>query len=137
MINITEIIMAFDFGIKRIGMAIGQKLTCTTQPIGILKTQSGHPDWQNIEYIYNLWQPSRLIVGLPLKIDGREQTITILSKRFAIQLQERFQIQVEMHDERFTTIEARSNRRLNYYYHYDNGLLIKKKKNYSNRFNSC
>lgn len=127
MINIIEIIMAFDFGIKRIGVAIGQKLTRTTQPIGTLKTQSGHPNWQNIEYIYNLWKPSRLIVGLPLKIDGGAQAITILSKQFAKQLQERFQITVEMHDERFTTIEARSNHNRNYYYNYDYGLKKIKK----------
>lgn len=102
------IIMAFDFGLTNIGIAIGQILTCTTQPLGISKSKLGVPDWKHITYIYHEWKPIKLIVGLPLKMDGTEQSITILSKKFAIQLEKKFKVPVEMYDERFTTIEARS-----------------------------
>lgn len=104
----VEIIMAFDFGTKNIGIAIGQNLTYTTRPLTVIKSQLGSPHWNAIEFIYNEWSPVLLIVGLPLNIDGSEQPITFLSKKFAIQLKKRFQTTVKMHDERFSTIEARS-----------------------------
>lgn len=108
MTSTTGIIMAFDFGLKNIGIAIGQKLTGTTQPLHVSKSKLGVPNWKNIEHVYNEWNPTKLIVGLPLKIDGHEQLITILSRRFAAQLRKKFKVSVTMYDERFSTIEARS-----------------------------
>ncbi|CAD83321.1 putative endonuclease involved in recombination [Candidatus Blochmanniella floridana] len=108
MIKKIAIIMAFDFGTKKIGIAIGQKITGTTQSLEILPSKFGIPNWKKIEHIFNVWKPNKLIVGLPLKMNGNTQHITLLSKRFAVQLTHRFKITVEMHDERFTTIEARS-----------------------------
>lgn len=105
----TGIIMAFDFGIRNIGIAVGQQLTYTTQPIKVLKSKDGIPDWKKINYIYNEWNPIILVVGLPVQIDGSYQYITILSKKFAKQLKKRFKITVRMHDERFSSVEARSN----------------------------
>ncbi|URJ29201.1 Holliday junction resolvase RuvX [Blochmannia endosymbiont of Camponotus modoc] len=117
MMSNVDIVMGFDFGTKHIGVAIGQKLTYTAQPLTVLRSQSGVPNWKRIKDIYNTWKPIILVVGLPLKIDGNEQPITILAKIFAIQLKELFPVTVKMHDERFSTSEAR----LNYfeYYHYD------------------
>lgn len=112
--SISDIIIGFDFGIKKIGVAVGQKLTYTTYPIGVLRSISGNPNWKSIDCIYQEWNPKKIIVGLPLKKDGSEQGITILSRKFAIQLKKRFNIIVEMHDERFTTYEARF---YNHYYH--------------------
>lgn len=111
---ITGIIMAFDYGTKNIGIAVGQTLTYNAQPIYVSKSKYGIPDWKNIEYIYDEWRPIKLIVGLPLKINGNEQLITILSRNFAAQLQKKFKIAVEMYDERFSTIEARSKILINY-----------------------
>lgn len=122
---IIGIIMAFDFGINNIGIAIGQILTCTTQPLNVCKSKSGVPDWKNIEHTYNEWNPIKLIVGLPLKMNGNEQTITILSKKFAKQLQKKFNIPVDMHDERFSTVEARSK-----FLKYSKNNLLKSKKTY-------
>lgn len=110
---ISGIIMAFDFGTKQIGVAIGQNFTYTTQPLLVLKSHLGVPNWKIIECIYNEWKPVILIVGLPLQMNGNDQLITILSKKFAMQLKKRFNTKVEMHDERFSTIEARS-----YYFKY-------------------
>lgn len=109
------IIMAFDFGTKNIGIAIGQTLTYTTRPLKVLKSKFGVPNWKTIEYIYNEWNPIILIVGLPLQMNGNDQPITILSKKFAVQLKKRFKTTVEMHDERFSSIEARSDY-LKYHY---------------------
>lgn len=123
--SMIGIVMAFDFGLKNIGIAVGQTLTYTTQPLYVSKSKFGLPDWKNIERIYNEWNPIKLIVGLPLKMDGNEQFITILSKQFAIQLKKKFKISVEMYDERFSTVEARSR-----YIKYSQKHLLKSKKNF-------
>ncbi|URJ32638.1 Holliday junction resolvase RuvX [Blochmannia endosymbiont of Camponotus sp.] len=117
----VDIVMGFDFGTKHIGVAIGQKLTCTVQPLIVLQSQFGVPNWKHIKDIYNTWKPMTLVVGLPLKIDGSEQPITILAKIFATQLKEQFPVTVEMHDERFSTSEAR----LNYFEFYHDNLCVK------------
>ncbi|URJ24159.1 Holliday junction resolvase RuvX [Blochmannia endosymbiont of Camponotus sp.] len=117
----VDIVMAFDFGTKHIGVAIGQKLTCTVHPLIVLQSQFGVPNWKHIKDIYNTWKPMILVVGLPLKIDGSEQPITILAKIFATQLKEQFPVTVEMHDERFSTSEAR----LNYFELYHDNLCVK------------
>ncbi|URJ32927.1 Holliday junction resolvase RuvX [Candidatus Blochmannia vicinus] len=115
---IVNIIMGFDFGTKNIGVAIGQKLTCTVRPLTVLQSQSGIPNWEKIKDIYNIWKPVVMIVGLPLKINGDEQPITVLARRFAKQLKKQFPVVVEMHDERFSTSEAR----LNYFENHHNYL---------------
>lgn len=117
MIPVIDMIMAFDFGIKNIGVAVGQKLTYSTQPVKVLKSKLGFPNWKTIDDIYHEWHPTILIVGLPLQMNGTEQPITILAKKFAKQLKKRFKTTVEMQDERFSTIEARSNY-LKYTYFY-------------------
>lgn len=105
--SIIDIIIGFDFGVKKIGVAIGQKLTCTARPLIVLQSQYGAPDWKSIDIIYNEWKPITLVVGLPLKLNGKEQPITILAKKFAMQLKNRFHVTVKMHDERLSTNEAR------------------------------
>ncbi|AGC03530.1 Putative Holliday junction resolvase [Candidatus Blochmanniella chromaiodes str. 640] len=119
--SIVDIVMGFDFGTKHIGVAIGQKLTCTAQPLTVLQSQSGVPNWKRIRDIYDTWKPMIFVVGLPLKIDGSEQPITILAKIFAIQLKELFPVPVKMHDERFSTSEAR----LNYFKYYHDDLCAR------------
>lgn len=115
MSTIIDIVMGFDFGIKRIGVAIGQKLTCTAQPLTVLQSKFGIPNWKCIENIYDEWKPMTLIVGLPLQLNGTMQPISILATKFATQLKNRFPVAVEMHDERFSTNEARLNLNNNYY----------------------
>lgn len=107
--SIFGIVMAFDFGVKNIGIAVGQRLTYTTQPITVLQSKFGIPNWKIITNIYHEWSPTILIVGLPLRMNGTYQPITDLSKKFANQLKNRFKTTVEMHDERFSTVEARAN----------------------------
>lgn len=112
---IVDIVIGFDFGIKKIGVAVGQKLTCTAQPLTVLSSTHGTPNWIDINNIYSEWKPIILIVGLPLQLNGTEQPITILAKNFAFQLQNKFPVTVKMHDERFSTSEARLSQQKKYY----------------------
>ncbi len=102
-------VLGFDFGTKSIGVAVGQSITGTAQPLKALKAKDGIPNWDDIEKILKEWQPELLIVGLPLDVYGQElETITPRAKKFANRLKGRFGMDVILHDERLTTVEARS-----------------------------
>ena len=101
-------VLAFDFGTKSIGCAVGQSITGTAQSLPAFKAQDGIPDWDAIGNIIKEWQPARLVVGLPLNMDGTEQELTLRAKKFANRLNGRFNLPVELQDERLTTTEARS-----------------------------
>ncbi len=99
-------IMAFDYGSKRIGVAIGQQLTTSTQPLDTVAVRQNKPDWDHISRLLQEWQPDLLLVGLPLDADGSEQEMSIAARRFANRLNGRYQLPVELMDERFSSIEA-------------------------------
>lgn len=101
-------VIAFDFGTKSIGCAIGQSITGTAQPLAAFKAQDGIPQWQQIEQCLAEWKPDLVVVGLPLNMDGTEQDLTQRAKKFANRLHGRFGIKVELQDERLTTTEARA-----------------------------
>ncbi|MDR5611859.1 MAG: Holliday junction resolvase RuvX [Arsenophonus sp.] len=101
-------IIAFDFGTLSIGIAIGQEITATARPLTAIKAKDGKPNWLDIEKIIQEWQPELAIVGLPLNMDRTEQPISNQARKFANRLHGRFGIQVTLHDERLTTIEARA-----------------------------
>ncbi|MCX8956959.1 Holliday junction resolvase RuvX [Erwinia psidii] len=101
-------ILAFDFGTKSIGVAIGQQLTGTARPLTAIKAQDGIPDWNKIDALLKEWQPDRVVVGLPLNMDGTEQPLTARARKFANRLHGRFGVQVDLHDERLSTVEARA-----------------------------
>ncbi|MBC3945233.1 Holliday junction resolvase RuvX [Erwinia persicina] len=100
--------LSFDFGTKSIGVAIGQQLTGTARPLTALKANDGVPDWNRIEALLKEWQPDRVVVGLPLNMDGTEQPLTVRARKFANRLHGRFGVQIELHDERLSTVEARA-----------------------------
>ncbi|UVK78913.1 MAG: ribonuclease H-like domain containing nuclease [Sodalis sp. Ffu] len=100
--------MAFDFGTKSIGVAIGGSITCTAQPLTALKARDGVPDWQQVIKIFNEWQPNTVVVGLPLNMDGSEQLFTARARKFANRLYGRFSVEVVLHDERLSTVDARA-----------------------------
>ncbi|UAY95825.1 Holliday junction resolvase RuvX [Dickeya dadantii] len=102
-------LLAFDFGTRSIGVAIGQEITGTARPLTSLKAQDGVPDWQKVEKLLNEWQPALVIVGLPLNMDGTEQPLTARARKFAQRLHGRFGVKVDLHDERLSTVEARAN----------------------------
>lgn len=98
--------LGFDYGLKNIGVAVGQSLTMTASPLTVIKAQDGIPNWDDIKNLLAEWQPTKLIVGLPLNMDGTEQDMTHAAKRFGNRLNGRFNIPIEWQDERLTTFEA-------------------------------
>jgi putative Holliday junction resolvase len=101
------IVLAFDFGMKRIGVAVGQTVTKTANTYGMLKAEQGEPDWQQVQAIMDEWKPMALVVGIPLNMDGTEQTIGKRAEAFAQMLEEHTSLPVYAVDERLTTVEAR------------------------------
>lgn len=99
-------IMGFDFGMKNIGVAVGQQLTGTASPLTALRARDGIPDWQQIETLIDNWKPTKLVVGLPLNMDGSEQHMTAAARKFGHRLNNRFKLPVAWQDERLTTYEA-------------------------------
>ncbi|MBE2894410.1 Holliday junction resolvase RuvX [Spirabiliibacterium falconis] len=100
--------LAFDFGEKSIGCAVGQSITGTAQALNAFKAQNGIPNWQAIERVLHEWQPKVVVVGLPLNMDGSEQPLTLRAKKFAQRIHGRFGVPVQLHDERLSTVEARA-----------------------------
>ena len=103
----AETLLAFDYGEKHIGVAVGQTLTGTANPLETIHVTRKSPDWNAISRIVDTWQPNALVVGLPLNMDGTEQTVTQRARRFGNQLLGRYQLPVHLVDERLTTREAR------------------------------
>ena len=98
--------MGFDFGLKKTGVAVGQMLTKTTTPIGILKVKQGHPNWDEVSALIAKWQPSALVVGIPVNQDGSDMHHSELARKFVRQLHGRYQIEVHTIDETLSTREA-------------------------------
>ena len=100
-------LIAFDFGSKSIGLAVGQEITGTASPLVALAARDGQPDWQRLQQLLAEWRPDLLVVGLPLNMDGSEQPLTIQARKFGNRLHGRFGLPVEFCDERLTTAAAR------------------------------
>jgi len=105
---VTETLLAFDYGEKHIGVAVGQTLTGTANPLETIRVSGSRPDWSAITRVVETWQPHALVVGLPLNMDGSEQTVTRHARRFGNQLTGRYRLPVHLVDERLTTREARN-----------------------------
>lgn len=100
-------LLAFDFGTKKIGVAVGQVITQSATPLVTLAIKNGQPDWSRIQTLITTWQAEALIVGLPLNLDGSEQPISEAARRFAARLEGRFHLPVHLVDERYTSKVAR------------------------------
>ncbi|MEJ2589879.1 MAG: Holliday junction resolvase RuvX [Candidatus Thiodiazotropha sp.] len=100
-------LLGFDFGTRKIGVAVGQTLTGTATPLETLTLVRDKPDWARIAQLIAEWQPEALVVGLPLDVDDSETDATAPALRFSRQLEGRFRIKVHLADERFTSFEAR------------------------------
>ncbi len=101
-------ILAFDFGTKSIGVALGQLPANTTKELVPLKAKDGIPNWEDIAKLVDEWQASKLVVGLPLKMDGSEMEITRRARKFGKRLQGMFGFDVEFMDETLSTREAKN-----------------------------
>ena len=103
----TKVIVAFDFGLKHIGVAIGQEITNTSQTFFSLEAKNGEPNWNQLDLLVKEWNPKLLIVGNPLNMDGSDSEIKKKSDKFSNLINKRYNIPVELMDERLTTREAK------------------------------
>ncbi len=99
-------LLGFDFGRNRIGVAVGQEVTHTVTALLTLLGKNQKPDWAGISRLIEEWQPDLLVVGLPLQEDGGEQDMSKAARRFGNQLKGRYNLPVEMVDERYSSLEA-------------------------------
>ncbi|MEM8766418.1 MAG: Holliday junction resolvase RuvX [Pseudomonadota bacterium] len=104
-------VLAFDFGLKHIGVAVGQTLTRTATPLTTLTARDGKPNWPDVRELVNEWRPERLVVGLPLNMDDTESEMAERARRFAQQLEKQTGLAVTLADERLTTYASRAERR--------------------------
>ncbi len=102
----TKTILAFDFGEKRIGVAVGNTITKTAEALKIIQEKNQDEKFKAIEVLIQEWQPQLLVVGLPTHPDGAEHEMTLKAKRFGNQLHGRFQKDVVWVDERYTSVSV-------------------------------
>ena len=106
-VNNTDIILGFDFGMKYIGVAVGQGISKTATPIASLRSKDGIPDWDQVAILVKEWKPTQLIVGIPLNMDDTKQNITYCAQKFANRLGDYYKLPVQTVDERLSTWEAK------------------------------
>ncbi|BBI47650.1 putative pre-16S rRNA nuclease [Vreelandella olivaria] len=101
-----RLILAFDYGTRRIGVAVGNELLRSARELTPLPARDGIPDWNVVSRLLSEWQPDLLVVGLPLNMDGSESEMSTRARKFGNRLHGRFGKPCEMVDERGTTREA-------------------------------
>ncbi|MBM3351349.1 MAG: Holliday junction resolvase RuvX [Betaproteobacteria bacterium] len=99
-------VIAFDFGERRIGVAVGEHLLRVASPLTTIDNESNEIRFQNISALVSEWQPQLLVVGLPLNVDGTSHSMTLLCKKFARRLNGRFNLPVALIDERYSSGQA-------------------------------
>ena len=104
----TGTVLAFDFGTRRIGVAVGDLETRLAHPLAAIAAVENRARFAAIERLIAEWRPARLVVGLPAHADGAEHPVGRLARRFAQRLHGRFGIRTELVDERLTSREAES-----------------------------
>ena len=98
--------MAFDFGLRNIGLAIGQEVTRTAHTFYSIKADDGQPRWLDLDAIVKDWKPNLFVVGDPLNMDGSVSKIKTQSDNFASKISARYEVPFELMDERLSTREA-------------------------------
>lgn len=99
-------VLAFDFGTRRIGVAVGEMMLGSARPLTTIAAEANDARFAAIGKLIEEWQPSRLVVGLPLSLDGESHEMTDRCRRFARQLEGRYRLPVQMVDERLTSTTA-------------------------------
>ena len=100
--------LAFDYGLRTIGVAVGNALLGSASALTTLAARGGVPDWERVRRLLEEWKPDLLLVGLPLNMDDTPSDMSVRAERFARRLTGRFGIASEMMDERLSSFEARS-----------------------------
>lgn len=99
-------VLGFDYGDKRIGVAVGQTITATASALPLLKAHNGAPDWQQVTQLIEQWRPQALVVGLPFHADGSEFSTTQKARRFGNRLNGRYHLPVFWMNETLSSVGA-------------------------------
>lgn len=102
----SRTVLGFDFGLQRIGVAVGQEITGTANALVTLRAVDGKPDWEQVTRLIEQWRPDAVVVGLPLNMDGTYHDLSYLAKRFGNQLAGRYNLPAHFMDERLSSLEA-------------------------------
>jgi putative Holliday junction resolvase len=103
----AKTVLAFDYGLRTIGVAVGQSITATASPLPAIKANDGVPNWHQVEQLIKEWQPDLCVVGLPLNMDGSESEMSARAAKFSRRLAGRFNVEATTMDERLSSFEAR------------------------------
>jgi len=106
--KINRTLLGFDYGLKRIGVAVGQELTGTATALITVSANDGKPDWDAISKLFEQWQPDEVVIGLPLNMDGSESELSRRAQRFGNQLHGRYNLPAHFMDERLSSLQAES-----------------------------
>ena len=109
--DITGTVLAFDYGEKRIGVAVGETILKTAHALTTIVAEENEIKFTQIGQLITEWRPSLLVIGLPMHMDGNPHGMTLLAKKFAQRLEGRFNLPVMMIDERLSSAEAAQNLR--------------------------
>lgn len=104
--SVARVLLGFDYGKRRIGIAVGQGLTGTATPVETVHATGEGPDWLAIARLIEIWQPGALVVGLPRNMDGSEHDLADAARAFGNELHDRFRLPVYWIDERLSSMEA-------------------------------
>jgi putative Holliday junction resolvase len=104
-------LLAFDFGLRQIGVAVGNSALGTTQPLTVLRAKDGKPDWTAVAALCDEWRPDLLLVGDPLNMDGTVSELAQRARKFARRLEGRLNLPTEMVDERLTSFAVKQDLR--------------------------
>jgi putative Holliday junction resolvase len=107
----AQTVLAFDYGLRQIGVATGNSLFGTTHALPILKSRDGVPNWASVAALVDEWQPDLLVVGEPLNMDGSVSELSEKAHKFGRRLGGRLNLPVQMVDERLSSFEAKQQSR--------------------------
>ena len=100
--------LGFDYGTKHLGIAVGGSASGRAEPLATASVHQGIPDWPLLDRLINEWKPAALIVGLPLNMDDSENAMSRAARKFGHRLQGRYNLPVQMVDERLTSVDAKN-----------------------------
>lgn len=102
----AAVFLGFDFGMRRLGIAVGGRLTGRARALAVVPVHGGQPEWPQLDALLKEWKPAALVVGMPLSMDGSEQPMTAAARGFARALGRRSGLLVHHCDERLSSREA-------------------------------
>jgi putative Holliday junction resolvase len=103
-----KVVLAFDFGLRRIGVACGDTVSRTASALEAVPVNFRGPRWEVITTLMRDWQPDMAVVGLPYNVDGSDSSMTGAARAFAAELARRYTMEVALVDERYSSLEAES-----------------------------